>query len=231
MSERSAQPAADVARRRLKRESSADQVAAHIRRLIVSGRLSKGERLRQENIADELGVSRIPVREAIIALDREGWVSFENNRGAYVAGLDIDDIRDHFELRGLVFGLIARRIVETATVADVATFDDLQHAMRATTDLDEFAAMNDRFIGRLIKVANSPRLTAALLVTPAILPTGFFEFVPAGREVQILGYGEFVKALKSRSAAQADSALLTTLRRQGDAVVEAFAAAGLVSSS
>ena len=95
--------------RRLKRESSADQVAAHIRRLIMSGELRKDAHLRQDEIAEELGVSRIPVREAIIALDRQGWLRFESNRGAYVAGLEMEDIRDHYELRGLVFGLVARR--------------------------------------------------------------------------------------------------------------------------
>ena len=224
----SSRPPSDGARRRLKRESSADQVAAYIRRLIVSGELAKGERLRQDEIADELGVSRIPVREAIIALDREGWVRFETNRGAYVSGLEIDDIRDHFALRGMVFGLIARRVIEAATDNDVTTFTSLLQAMSTAADLDEFATLNDRFIGRLIKVARSPRLTAALMVTPAILPMGFFEFVPAGRDIQQRGYDAFVTALKVRSADEADSALVTTLRRQGDAVVDAFAASGLV---
>jgi len=219
------------ARRRLKRESSADQVAAHIRRLIISGELAKGERLRQDEIADELGVSRIPVREAIIALDREGWVRFETNRGAYVTGLEIDDIRDHFELRGLVFGLIARRVTEMATDEDVKSFVSLQRAMHDTPDLDEFAALNDRFIGRLVKVAHSPRLTAALMVTPAILPQGFFEFVPAGREIQERGYAAFIKALKARSGDKADAALVSTLHHQGDAVVEAFATSGLVETA
>jgi DNA-binding GntR family transcriptional regulator len=229
VSERSTRQTSGGAPRRLKRESSADQVAAHIRRLIVSGELAKGERLRQDEIADELGVSRIPVREAIIALDREGWVRFETNRGAYVSGLEIDDIRDHFELRGLVFGLIARRVTETATNDDIKAFVSLLGAMSAATELDEFATLNDRFIGRLIKVARSPRLTAALMVTPAILPVGFFEFVPAGRDIQQRGYRAFVTALASRSADEADSALVTTLRRQGDAVVDAFDTTGLVS--
>jgi DNA-binding GntR family transcriptional regulator len=215
-------------RRRLKRESSADQVAVHIRRLIISGEVTKGERLRQDEIAAELGVSRIPVREAIITLDREGWVRFEANRGAYVAGLESHDILDHFELRGLVFGLIARRVTEVATAEDVRAFVSLQTEMRAAADLDEFAVLNDRFISRLVKVARSPRLTAALMVTPAILPEGFFEFVPAGRAIQQSGYDAFVVALKARSSDKADDAWVDALRRQGHAVVEAFAAVGIV---
>ena len=89
-------------------------VAAHIRRLVVEGRYRAGERVRQDEIADELGVSRIPVREAIIALEREGWVTIEPHRGAFVNGLDAEFIRDHFELHGAIVGLTAARVVQRA---------------------------------------------------------------------------------------------------------------------
>jgi DNA-binding GntR family transcriptional regulator len=127
-----------------------------------------------------------------------------------------------------VFGLIARRVSEVATDAEVGMFVGLQQAMHAAADLETFAVLNDRFIGRLLKIAQSPRLTAALLVTPAILPEGFFEFVPAGRKIQQRGYDSFVAALQARNADDADNAWADTLRLQGVAVVEAFAATGLV---
>lgn len=215
--------------RRLKRESSAEQAAAHIRRLIMSGEVTTGERLKPDEIAEELGVSRIPIREALIALDREGLVRFELNRGAYVTGLGADDIRDHYELRGLVFGLIARRAVETAGPDDLASMTDVAAAMRTAADLDTFAAHNERFIGRLFKIAASPRLTAALLVTPPILHHGFFDFVPEGRTIQEDGAARFVDALAASDPDAADAALVTMLRRQGAAVLAAFTAAGLVA--
>ena len=217
--------------RRLKRESSADQVAAHVRRLIMSGELTKGAHIRQDDIAAELGVSRIPVREAIIALDREGWLRFESNRGAYVTGIDVDDIRDHYELRGLVFGLLARRLTEVASDDDVKALAKLHQEMRKSTETSTFAAANDRFIGKMLRIADSPRLTAALLVVPAIIHGGFFEFVPSGRKVQEDGLGAFLKALKRRDPDAADDALMTMLRRQGAEVEAAFSAAGLVTSS
>ncbi len=205
-----------------------EQASAHIRRLILSGELVKGDRLLQDEIAEELGVSRIPIREALITLDREGWLNFEPNRGAFVAGIAADDIRDHYELRGLVFGLIARRVVASAAEGDLATFVALHKAMRTAADIDEFAEANDRFIGRLLKVAASPRLTAALLATPSLIPSGFFEFVPTGRAIQEAGYAAFIAALKKSSEDKADIALVNTLRRQGEAVVAAFTATGLV---
>lgn len=214
--------------RRLKRESSSEQVAAHIRRLIMSGELTKGDRLRQDDLADELGVSRIPVREAMIGLDREGWLHFEANRGAFVAGFDAEDITDHYEIRGLVFGLIGRRVIEAASDEEVKGLGALLRAMRSSTDLETFAINNDRMIGQLLRLARSPRLTAALLVTPSIVYQNFFEFVPSGREVQERGISEFLKAVRSRNADVADTVLRTMLRRQGEAVLAAFTASGVV---
>ena len=92
------------------RRSSGDLVAAHLRRMVFEGEYKPGDRVRQDEIAAELGVSRIPVREAIIALDREGWVTVEPHRGAFVRGIDADYVRDHYELYGLVFGLMASRV-------------------------------------------------------------------------------------------------------------------------
>ncbi len=97
------------------RRSSGDLVAIHIRSLIFNGELRQGDRVGQDDIARQLGVSRIPVREAIIALDREGWLTITPHRGAFVHGLDDDSLRDHYELLGLVYGLAARRAVERAT--------------------------------------------------------------------------------------------------------------------
>lgn len=222
-------PAA-LGRVRLRRESSADQVAAHVRQSIIAGELRKGDRLRQDDIADELGVSRIPVREAIIALDREGWISFEANRGAYVTGLDADDVRDHYELRGLVLGLVARRVAETAQDEQLEDLAARFAAMKRAQDVATFSSRNDRFLATLLGLADSPRLSAALLVTPSILPTGFFDMVPAGREIQVKGVGQLVRLLKARRADDADQVMRATLRRHGDAVVEAFADAGLLGT-
>jgi DNA-binding GntR family transcriptional regulator len=216
---------------RLHRESSADQVAAQVRKSITAGQLRKGDRLRQDDIADELGVSRIPVREAIIALDREGWVKLEANRGAFVTGLEADDIRDHYELRGLVLGLAAKRVAEIAKDDGLVELANRYSAMRRAMDIQAFSSANDRFLGKLLGLTDSPRLRAAMLVTPSILPEGFYEIVPAGREIQTKGIGQLMRLLKARRADEADQQMRATLRRHGDAVVEAFAGSGVLRSS
>lgn len=214
--------------RRLRRTSSADQVAAYIRRSILAGVFVKGERLNQNTIASELGLSRIPVREAVIALDREGWVRFEANRGATVATLGADEIRDHYELRGLIFGLVACRVATNATDDELKMLAARLEAMRDAPDAATFSDLNDRFLGSLLRITNSPRLTAALLVTPSIIPEGFFDVVPNAREIQTTGAATVIRAMRKRDAEGADRAMRALLSRQGEAVIAAFAASGLV---
>jgi DNA-binding GntR family transcriptional regulator len=218
-------------RARLRRESSAEQVAARIRQAIIAGELTPGERLRQDDIADDLGVSRIPVREAIIALDREGWLRLESNRGAYVAGFEAGDVRDHYQLRGLVLGLIARRATAVATDPQIDALAARHRSMRDAPDVATFASLNDRFLGTLLRIADSPRLTAALLVTPSIIQQGFFEVVGNAREVQQDGLGPLLRAMRARAEDDADHMMRALLRRHGDAVVAAFAAVGLLGAA
>jgi DNA-binding GntR family transcriptional regulator len=103
--------------------------------------------------------------------------------------------------------------------------------MRDAPDVATFASLNDRFLGTLLRIADSPRLTAALLVTPSIIQQGFFEVVGNAREVQQDGLGPLLRAMRARAEDDADHMMRALLRRHGDAVVAAFAAAGLLGEA
>ena len=94
---------------KLVRTPSGQYIASHIRRLIFEGELRAGMRVPQDAIASDLGVSRIPVREALIVLEREGWVTNEMHRGAFISALDEQAVHDHYELYGLIYGFAADR--------------------------------------------------------------------------------------------------------------------------
>lgn len=86
--------------RRIQRPSDlSDRVAERLREAILRGDLRPGRRVRQEELADRLGVSRAPVRQALVILEREGLVQTERGRSAVVAPLTVDLIRDLYELR------------------------------------------------------------------------------------------------------------------------------------
>lgn len=87
-----------------------------LREAIISGLLRPGERLMEIQLAEELGVSRTPIREAIRKLELEGFVVMVPRKGAYVAGISLKDIADVFEVRAslesLAAGLAAERITD-----------------------------------------------------------------------------------------------------------------------
>ena len=85
-------------------DSTADTVAASLRELIISGELQSGERLVERDLADRFGISRIPLREAIQRLEREGLVDSFRNRGAMVRTLTAPDVEEIYHLRSLLEG-------------------------------------------------------------------------------------------------------------------------------
>ena len=86
-----------------------------LREAIIQGKLGPGERLMEIQLAEEMGVSRTPVREAIRKLELEGLVVMIPRKGAYVAGLSLKDIADVFEIRRALEGLAAELASERAT--------------------------------------------------------------------------------------------------------------------
>lgn len=131
-----------------------------IREAIITGHLPPGERLMEIQLAEEMGVSRTPVREAIRKLELEGLVIMIPRKGAYVASLSLKDIADVFEVRvaleGLAAGLAAERITEgeleelertLVKVAEVSEAKDLEALIKLDTEFHDVlykASRNDR---------------------------------------------------------------------------------------
>ena len=87
-----------------KLDSTADAVAASLRDMIINGELAAGERLVERDLAERFGISRIPMREAIQRLEREGLLDIFRNRGAVVRMLSVSDVQEIYDLRVLLEG-------------------------------------------------------------------------------------------------------------------------------
>ncbi|ONX70311.1 GntR family transcriptional regulator [Burkholderia cenocepacia] len=87
-----------------KLDSTADAVAASLRDMIINGELAAGERLVERDLAERFGISRIPMREAIQRLEREGLLDIFRNRGAVVRMLSASDVHEIYDLRVLLEG-------------------------------------------------------------------------------------------------------------------------------
>jgi DNA-binding GntR family transcriptional regulator len=103
--------------RRLTREAAEDSATAELRTAILTGSLSPGTRLRQEELAAQFGVSRMPVRQALLSLEREGLVRTDRWHQTIVAPLEVDMIRDMYEFRAVIERYVAE------TLANRADFD------------------------------------------------------------------------------------------------------------
>lgn len=103
----------------IKRHTVTAAVLELIRNRIVAGTYPGGQQIRQESIAEEFGVSRIPIREALVQLETEGFVQIHTHKGAVVARLTIDDAIDIFEARLVLEPSILVQSVERVTEEDV----------------------------------------------------------------------------------------------------------------
>lgn len=110
-------------------------VAEEIREMIVRGELAAGERLLEDRLADQLGVSRNPVREAIRSLEATGLVEVVPRRGAYVSRLDVDDARQLLEVRGILEGFAAEIAAARADEKLIEMLDRIiEEGRRASAD-------------------------------------------------------------------------------------------------
>ncbi len=111
-----------------------DDVASRLRSAILNGAFAPGERLREEALARALGVSRGPVREALVELERQGLVVINRNRGAVVAQLSRDDLEELYTLRLALEELAIRRAAEGSDATAIAAMRDRIDQMRAALE-------------------------------------------------------------------------------------------------
>lgn len=130
-------------------------IASQLRDAITGGRLVPGERLRTQELAEELGVSRIPVREALHTLQAEGLVEFHPHRGAVVASFSRDEIIEVFLLRGLLEPVAARLAVERRPDGLCEQLSDLINQMiAAEQDVSRWIDLDKAFFTTLYRASD-----------------------------------------------------------------------------
>ena len=142
-----------------------DSVTGALRQRIVSGVLAPGTRVVERQVAEQLGVSRVPVREALRALEREGFLEERATRGMVVRRLDPDDVAMLFAVRESLEVVLSHRLVDVLDDDGLATLDDLVaeadgHA-RAGRHADAVGA-NAAFHAALVDLARSRVLSSII---------------------------------------------------------------------
>lgn len=137
-----------------------EAVLAEIRRKILSGAWAPGTPIRQDAVAAELGVSRVPVREALKILEGEGQVSYVPHKGYVVRELDADELVELYRLRELLEAEAIRHSVPNLTERHLAEMEDAMVRMERLdpSDLAALADHNREFHSVLLDAADMPRL-------------------------------------------------------------------------
>lgn len=139
-----------------------EYVLKSLRDAIIDGRLVGGTHLVQTELATQLDVSITPVREALRDLATEGLVAFDPHRGALVRNLDVDEVREVYELRMALEPLMVRRVIATITPEQLAHADELRRQMEQTESVSAWAELNRQFHNTLAESNKGSRLSNIL---------------------------------------------------------------------
>lgn len=141
---------------RIQRNTTASEVARVLRQRILGGQYAEGEFLRQEAIAQELGVSRVPVREALSMLESEGLLIQEKYRGAVVPKLSIQEIDEIYRLRALIEPYLLENAIPNITPELLAKTHEIVDESETVTDVRLWADLNWEFHRALYVPADLP---------------------------------------------------------------------------
>lgn len=137
-----------------------EAVLLELRRLIIGGRLAPGEPVRQDAIATDLGVSRVPVREALKILEGEGQVTYKPHRGYFITELTMRDVREIYRIRDLLESEAIREAVPKLTSDDLANMRRQLELMEEEDgqDLAGMSEANTAFHMTLLNASGMPHL-------------------------------------------------------------------------
>jgi DNA-binding GntR family transcriptional regulator len=142
--------------RPIERRTVAAEAAEILRQRILSGELRAGQPIRQEQIAQEMGVSRIPLREALKQLEAEGFVTIAPHKGAVVSTLSAEEAEELFALRLQLEDWLLRDAIPRMQEADFAHLDAIIDESRAPDNLARWGELNWQFHEALYRPAGRP---------------------------------------------------------------------------
>ncbi|MGV0849169.1 GntR family transcriptional regulator [Mycolicibacterium phlei] len=151
-----------------------DLVVAHVVNLILTGKLRSGDRVDRNEIAHELGLSRVPIQEAVVQLEHDGILTTRYHRGAFVERFDESVIREHHELHGMLTGVVSARAATDPDPRVLERLGALTDTLRATRESRAFheAAWQYRIV--LTDAYAGPRLGAMIRSAQAFTPRAFW---------------------------------------------------------
>lgn len=207
----SAAPPIDAAMKAM--SSAASKAYQEIRRRLLSGEFSPGEKLSEQDLSDRIGVSRTPVREALRLLAAECFVEIEPNRGASVIDWGRDEVEDIFEMRAMLEGFAARKAAAKASDAQIkelraiVTKIDARLVKPGAPPMQDFLKLNSRFHESLRQASGNSRLAEIIsrFTEQAVVQRTARQFSSDDMRRSNAFHLDIVEAIASRNGALAES--------------------------
>jgi DNA-binding GntR family transcriptional regulator len=196
---------------------------------LFSGTLRSGDRIDHDQLGEALGISRLPVREALVILERDGIVSMKYHRGVFVEPFDAESILDDFEIMGLLSGVAVRRLAARCDTETVAVLQDLLVDLRATRPADRgriFELVSQIMITEH-RAGGSRRLRAQLRSHAGFLPHAF-ELIERTHTATVRAHTLVLGAVIAGDGEQAAHHRLEDFRDAGRSVVRELRRRGVV---
>ena len=212
----------------LVRVNTSDMVAERIVEMIFAGELRAGDRIDLEAIGEHLGVSRAPVREALLALRRDGMIEMPYHRGAFVGDFDAATVREAFELYALLSALTAARVARRRPPEVLADLEEAAARTRAASGTVEFEIAAREF-RRLINVAaGGPHLRALVRTFGGLVPVASRLAIEGRLEEERAAVEETRAAIAAGEPERASATTIAHIRRLGERAVATLRERGVI---
>jgi DNA-binding GntR family transcriptional regulator len=205
-----------------------DDVANVVVEDIMAGRMRPGDHINQDEICARLGVSRLPVREALITLEGSGLVRNLPRHGAFVAQITPDDVRDHFAIFGVVSGVASQHAVDNLTDEELDELRAMLRKMHRAHEPGLALDLNFEFHRKIHTAGTSYRLRAHIRSLLKVIPEALFVGNEWGPQSEA-DHRDIIEALAARDRERAFEASAAHLRGSGERAVQILTDAGFWS--
>ena len=188
-----------------------EQIALEIKNAILTGEIPAGSELIQEKIAETLGVSRMPIREAILILERDHFIELVNGRKAIVRTFSEADIIEHYELRALLECECTKKAALSQN--DYTTLVKYHEEMKQAIDVAEFRRINKLFHEHIWELSGGRRIQHMIESLWDHIPPVVMNIAPDHEIKSITEHEEIVNGIINGDPTRANEAMKTHIMR------------------
>jgi DNA-binding GntR family transcriptional regulator len=200
-----------------------EEIADNLREMIMSGELSEGDKIKENELCDIMGISKTPLREALRVLSAEGLIRLIPNRGSYVTTATVEEIKEMFDVMIVLEGVCARTAVEKMSTQDLLKLEKLHQKLEKNfkrKDQKEYIHQNNLYHAFVQELAGNKTLNQIVNgLRQKILLYRFQSLNLPGRfEQSIQEHRNLLAAFREKDPKKAERLMKSHLKKQCDAM-------------